>query len=186
MYYLSQSELALVIAYSLVVGIFLGVLWDFFRIMRLARGKYSTDSEYRFIRMWNTLKAKISDVLCFFEDMLFFTAAAVVVCIFLYHANSGKIRGIALSGSLMGFILYYCTVGRLVNAVAEKIINAVRYVLNFLFRHSVLPVCRLLCKLMNYILQKIRKKRLTNQTESYIKKMYDIADNGFGLTDCLN
>lgn len=55
----------------------------------------------------------IVTIVAFIEDILFFTAAACVVAVFAFNANTGVSRGYLLVGAAAGFAAYLATVGRL-------------------------------------------------------------------------
>ncbi|MBQ3182145.1 MAG: spore cortex biosynthesis protein YabQ [Clostridia bacterium] len=116
------------ILYSVFIGFGLGVVYDAFRIIRRA--------------FYIAGKGIVTDIVYFISDILFFIIAAVVSAIFIFHVNNGRIRGIALFGSFMGFVLYYNTVGRLVCAVSDLIIRSVYRTLKFILKAVLLPIWR--------------------------------------------
>ncbi|MBE6631438.1 MAG: hypothetical protein E7623_01920 [Ruminococcaceae bacterium] len=181
MYYLSQKELFFVILYAFFIGMLLGILWDLFRILRMARAMGKRKKLQRVAGCLQKLWQNSSDILTAFEDILFFTLAAVLVCIFLYHANSGKLRGIVVFSSFTGFLFYYFTLGRLVFRLSERIINVLSFLVKTVFKFTFLPVFCLIKKIFLIIYVFMRKKHLTKRTKSYIKKMYGYAENGFGI-----
>jgi hypothetical protein len=133
----SQQLLALALMYSAVVGAALGVLYDVFRVIRVAM-KPSPAMPPGLRAICSTF----GDVLIFFEDIMFSAAAAVVVCVFLFHINDGQVRWFVLAGAGAGFMLYYMTVGRLVIMCAEAIINFIRMAIAFILRITIVPAAR--------------------------------------------
>ena len=115
---MSLAPAAWVFLWSVCVGGLLGVCYDVFRIIRIAvpGGK----------------------ALIFLQDLIFFLIAAIVSFLFLLANNQGVIRGYLLAGELLGFVLYYFTVGSLVYKAASAIINLMKKILRVLLRPFVL------------------------------------------------
>lgn len=133
----SQRLLALALLYSAGVGAALGLLYDVFRIMRVAM-KPSPKMPAPLRTVYNI----IGDAIIFIEDILFSIVAAVVVTVFLFHINNGQMRWFVLAGAGIGFALYYMTVGRLVIMCAEAIISFIRAVIHFILRLTLFPASR--------------------------------------------
>lgn len=72
---------------SLLTGIVLLFLYDFFRILRLLVPH----------KKW----------LVFWEDYLFWLLAGVGVFVMIYQVNNGTIRGFSLLAILLGMLLYH-------------------------------------------------------------------------------
>jgi spore cortex biosynthesis protein YabQ len=133
----SQRLLALALLYSAGVGAVLGVLYDVFRIMRVAM-KPSQKMPAGLRAVYNV----IGDAIIFFEDILFSIVASVVVTVFLFHINNGQVRWFVLAGAGIGFALYYITVGRLVIMCAEAIISFIRALIHFILSLTLFPAAR--------------------------------------------
>ncbi len=167
------------ILYAVLIGMALGVIYDVFRI----------------IRMWVSVPGIISDrkkekehkstffvnTVVFICDILFFLITAVISAIFIFHVNNGRIRGIALAGSLLGFVAYYNTVGRLVTMISGFIIRGVYFIFRFILNGIILPCVGFLKKILNgilsfitmtdgYLLTWFRTKRLIYKAGKGFKK----------------
>ena len=69
----------------------------------------------------------IVTIVAFVEDILFFTAAAAcVVAVFVFNANTGVSRGYLLVGAAAGFAAYLATVGRLTWLLGGAVMDAIR------------------------------------------------------------
>ncbi len=147
---------------SIALGALLGACYDVFRILRIA------------------VPHRAGVVLA--EDILFSVICAAATFLFLVSVDSGRIRVFALIGELVGFALYYCTVGALVIGISKWIIHAVRWLFALLWRIFAAPVLRFIkfcCgffsgiakNLANYI--KIRAKN----SNIYLKKCKHILYN---------
>lgn len=88
---------------SCLTGAFLGVLYDIFRILRIALPH--------------------SRIAVFFEDFLFCLVWSLSLMMLATVSARGELRLFFAIGSLLGFILYLVTVGRLVIASAGKFIS---------------------------------------------------------------
>ena len=114
---------------ALALGGVLGLIYDVFRISRLA--------------------FRLPAALIAAEDILFYLISGVVLFSYLMEASSGEVRGFILIGAFLGWLLYYFTAGRLVMALSGKLIAAFKKII----RLVLLPVIWIL-----QFLQKIGRK----------------------------
>lgn len=133
----SQKVLALALLYSAGVGAALGVLYDVFRIIRVAM-KPSPGMPAALKSVYDV----IGDTVIFAEDILFSVSAALVVTVFLFHINDGQLRWFVLAGAGTGFTLYYVTIGHLVILCAEAIISFIRMIIRFVLSLTVIPAIK--------------------------------------------
>ncbi len=168
----SQGRLLYILFVSLVLGVFLGVVYDVFRIRRIS---YSVGKEKL---KKNNIRERIETAIIAFEDVLYSLICSIVVCIFIFHTNSGKFRALALFGALSGFYIYYKTVGRLVIACSERIIRFVKYILRKIYTIFLLPLLHIVKFLI-----KITIGRLFSIVFTYIRLRSDmrLAEKGLGL-----
>lgn len=136
----NYGEIYTYIFYSVGIGALIGIVYDIFRIIRIAstvpvvlRGE-KHQKEYR--------SGIVVNIIVFVCDILFFLIAAVISAIFIFYANNGRIRGIALFGSLCGFTAYYNTIGRLVTMVSTSVIRFIYSIFHFIRCCMVLPLLR--------------------------------------------
>lgn len=141
----NYSDIYPFIAYSTAIGILLGVIYDFFRIIRMAFILKSKGERSGFL----------INCVVFICDVTFFIISAVICAIFIFYVNNGRIRGIAIFGSLIGFIAYYNTVGRLVTSVSGALIRGICYILTFTANNVLMPVIRGIFKSLTYIVKRI-------------------------------
>ena len=120
-------------------GVFLGFVYDFFRLCRIARNenillgkKEIHRSKFSNVDMEPTKddgnsKKKIFDaVLVFIEDIIFFIIVSVVEILTTYYVNNGEIRIYCLLSSYAGFMTYQKTIGIAIIFFSKKIV----YLLN--------------------------------------------------------
>lgn len=129
---ISVSEQALDFLLACLLGVGLGVLYDVFRIIRLA--------------LWH------GKLIVAIQDILFWTAAAVCTFLFQLVNSDGQIRFYILLGELLGFTVYYFTVGILVFSASRLIIDLIKRILRFLYRILIRPFV----KVFVFIFQKIK------------------------------
>ena len=117
----SYDQIYTYILYAFTVGIGIGVIYDLFRIVRMAfTMPWVMSAKYK----KTAYKSRFGvDMAVFICDVLFFVITAAISAIFIFYVNNGRIRGIALTGSLVGFILYYNTLGRLVTLISGGILR---------------------------------------------------------------
>lgn len=160
-----QSKIALILLYSFILGASLGLVYDFFRIKRVA---------YR--QKTNKIKKAAENILVFFDDLVYWLICSVTVCIFLFYFNSGRARGISLFVMVTGFLTYYFTVGRLVIRFSEYIIGLFYKVLRKIygiFLRPLLIILKLLCKITLY--------RIYLYIFTFVKKEYAFKGSGDGF-----
>lgn len=129
MAYSSLREQGIIILYSLLFGVGIGIIYEFFRFLRV----FFTFSAQKRTNKHIFLK----NIGIFFQiilDLLFSIVYTILVVIFIYGANDGKIRYYLLLFAVIGFALYYFTVGRLISAAENFLASLVYKVLSALFR----------------------------------------------------
>lgn len=109
---------------SMLLGACLMLLYDAFRILRMAAP----------MPAWAVLV----------QDIVFFAACAVATFLFLVSANDGEVRLFTLLGEALGALLCALTVSQVVMACSKAIHAAVRAVLRFVWKVFLRPVYLLL------------------------------------------
>jgi spore cortex biosynthesis protein YabQ len=94
---------AVTLGVSVVLGVFLFLLYDLLRIWRrlIPHGT-----------VWIAI-----------EDMVYWLISTVAVFVMLYAANDGKVRGYALGGIVCGMLFYYGRFSRLVIRINVKLLK---------------------------------------------------------------
>ena len=160
---------------SLAVGIALGVLYDIFRISRLFLTLPSECTSTRYYRMLprvkifaeskqvtgdidaepDALSIRLNNfavgVVAFVEDITYFSLSAVILSVFLYNLNTGKVRGFVLIGAFCGFMLYLLTVGRVTLFFGELIVFLIRSAASFVFLRLLLPLTKTIYRFVSFI-----------------------------------
>ena len=121
----------------------------------------------------------LTDIVVFMCDVLFFILAACVSAVFIFHVNNGNIRGIALTGSLVGFIIYYNSVGRLVTLVSTFIIKGIYFIIRFILKRVLLPLLNSICRFFTFALRSFCKLDSYLFTKRTVRRMILSAKRGF-------
>jgi hypothetical protein len=154
---------------SALIGMVLGIIYDIFRILRIARQPYIMPEGklYELIKI-PTKKIKprknkfrkifiFSDnLITFAEDIIFWIIASFSMVLFIYHANGGVIRIYFIIFYFIGAALYFFTIGKITIYFSVRIIFLVRCLLYWSFYIIIYPV-RLLFRLMKNIVNFIFK-----------------------------
>ncbi len=144
MYTVDQSEQTLIFLASLGVGFILGIMYDFFRALRLAFSK-----------------GKVATIVF---DLLYFFFVALLSYMFILAANKGEVRSYIIIGELLGAVFYYFALGLVVVKltdhfvkVLKKFFSIVLKVVTFPFRQLKKLFTKLFNK-MNLFFKKNEKK----------------------------
>lgn len=132
---------------SCLLGMCLGIVYDIFRISRLA--------------------VKTCNIIIFIEDLLFFIIVTISSFVYLIANNEGVMRGFLLIGELLGAILYFSSLSIAIMKAAQNIINAVKAFFIFLYKLTIKPIIRLFLfifkiskKIYHLIIKKIKFKKV--------------------------
>ncbi len=147
------------ILFFVIPGLFFGILYDAFRILRLLyenqEGSIVSDLRKHFFpnasdRIQLTPNRKRTErALIIAEDILFCLICALTEVLLFYHLNDGLIRVYGLILSLLGLILYRLTLGRLVLYCAKKLKSAIRRCIYIFFCILLTPWFRIYHKIKN-------------------------------------
>lgn len=142
-----------VLAYSFVCGVFLAVLYDFFRLFRIACGHGALPpSLARFSNVKLPLSPRVrlraspnrgkraGYAAVLVTDILYFLLAAAVFSVFIAHTNNGKIRWYYLLMLAFGAFFYRATVGKAVFALLCAMVLALRVTVKSLISIAGIPV----------------------------------------------
>ncbi|MBQ0098375.1 MAG: spore cortex biosynthesis protein YabQ [Oscillospiraceae bacterium] len=120
----SLSEQTLYFLYSIVLGLILGVVYDFTRLIRSGTN--------RFLRI-------------FFADILFFSVSAFLTVLYSLPFNDGTVRAFIFFGEIVGFLIFRLTAGEITSKIYPKII--------FLFQKFTRAVEKFLIYFFNLVLK---------------------------------
>lgn len=160
--------------WSFAVGILFGAVYDLLRIRRVAfRLPRKKDGEKAgkvvsfFRRHWE----KTDTVLIFFEDLIFSLFCTVTLILLDFRLYFGVPRWYSAAAALLGFLLYYVTVGKLVIRSAERLISLLRRAVGFLLLHTLFPVLRIVKSAWEALKRRRERKRRIRYTRKEEKRM---------------
>lgn len=110
---MAQNQAYLFIVFSLT-GVVIGLLFDFFRILRRS--------------------FKTSNIITYFEDVLFWILTGVLILYNVWYFNNGEIRIYMFLGIIMGVLIYMLTLSNIIISLLSKILNSIVKVLELPFR----------------------------------------------------
>jgi spore cortex biosynthesis protein YabQ len=121
-YIQGMAEQTEIFFYSLGFGFLLGILYDVFRILRLIISR--------------------SKAFVLFMDLLYFAVCSLLIFCFMLVADSGKVRLYTAGGQLIGWLIYYFSLG----TVAIRLTNGVTAFLRRIIRRIFGKVRKLFAK----------------------------------------
>ena len=136
---ISQITLAIMLFYSFLFGIAVGVFYDLNRIVRVFFGVRYTKRAYgrlygirlpiskREIVMGKS-KGFLQSLVINLGDLLCVLVAAIGLILINYGYNSGRFRFFTVAALIVGFLLYRFGIGRLVILITEPVAFICKYV----------------------------------------------------------
>lgn len=179
MFNITQQQLFILLLYSATVGVALGVVYDVFRIFRVAFAPQSQDGVNSARKRKSKYSLVFHDAIIFLQDIIFWIIVAVVTILFTFMANRGQVRLFALAGQLAGFTIYYLTLGRLVYSIAERIIKVIKQVLYWIRCKVIMPIVRLALRVYKKVTCKLTHRYLVLYTKLEMTKAKTSALKGF-------
>ena len=149
--YLDVSNQGLQFIYSLLLGTGLGIIYEVFRILRIA--------------------FNFKNIAIFIQDLVYFFIISPIIFVFLLNTTYGKVRIYILVGTFLGFLLYYFTLGVFVRKISVLIIGFIKLCLEKICRYIFTPIF----KFIQFIFMSIKKllKHLQNRLKIvYNKNVY--------------
>ena len=130
---------------ALILGVFLCIIYDFFRIIRRI--------------------VKKGTIITGIEDVIFFIFSAIVIFVFMYKMNGGIIRIYIFVGIFLGLIIYEEGIGKYVVKYASKLIKKCIEVLKKCFQPIKIVIDRWKNKKRGALIAKKRKKAGKERSE---------------------
>ena len=140
---------------ALGLGIFLGLLYDLFFLLRalfgadvgrrgstpLSRLHYPLLPADFGQKQPNGLRRGVGMAVTFLFDFLYAVCGGICFLLFTYWQNDGIFRLYYLVAAALGFFLYYVSLGRVFSACFSSLLFLVRLVLAYVFLFVRVPVC---------------------------------------------
>jgi len=148
--FFNVSEQTMFFLWSCVIGAFLGVVFDMFRVARII--------------------FKHNRTAVFIEDTLFVVFSSLVIFTYCTEAVRGEIRGFIIAGVILGFILYIITVGTIVVTITKKIVLFIIKILCAIYNKICRPIIKLIVKMYLKIKNKIVQNAIKLKKQTKNKK----------------
>lgn len=159
---ISASNQSIIFLQACLLGGIIGALYDVFRVLRLA--------------------FKTNKYIILIQDLIFFILAAILTFVFLLINGDGQIRIFVIIGEILGFIIYFFTIGVIVVKSSRFIINVIKTILMFLYKILIKPFV----KIFIFIFSKfraffnkfsIKSKKILKNRNLHLKKKYNMLYN---------
>lgn len=129
----------------IILGIFIGVIFDFFRILR------------------KSIKTK--DIITYFQDITFWSIVCILLLYFIYRFNNGEIRFFIFIGIIIGNAFYLLT-------ISKKFININLTIFNFFKKIFEKIIFKPLKNIIHFFV-KLCKKIIKIIKKSIIDKVFE-------------
>lgn len=133
---MAQNQAYLFLVFSLT-GVVIGILFDFFRILR------------------KTIKT--SNLITYIEDILFWILTGLLILYNIWYFNNGEIRVFLFLGIILGVLIYMSTLSSIVIKTFTKILKTIIKVLELPFK-TIIVVFRKIITSIHVIFINITKK----------------------------
>lgn len=133
---MAQNQAFLFLVFTLT-GVIIGVLFDFFRILR------------------RTIKT--SNVITYIEDVLFWILTGLLILYNIWYFNDGEIRIFMFLGIIMGVLIYMSTISSILIKIFTKLLRAILKVLEIPFK-AITSFFRKIITILSNIFTKYTKK----------------------------
>lgn len=133
---MAQNQAYLFLVFSLT-GVIIGILFDFFRILR------------------RTIKT--SNFITYVEDILFWILTGFLILYSIWYFNNGEIRIYMFLGIILGVLIYMLTLSSILIKIFSKLFRILINMLELPFK-TIISVFRKLITAIEKIFIKITKK----------------------------
>ena len=157
---ISPLALSILLISSFLWGGLIGVLNDANKMIRVFLcGESFYERHEKMIRFFKLKKIKKKalflnktyiNVLIFIQDVFSIIIATVGLVLLNYYYNDGYFRLFTFFAFVLGFVIYYFTIGKIVVAFSEYIIFALKTVVLYLVFFLMWPIKRLLALALHY------------------------------------
>ena len=141
---MAQNQAYLFLAFSLT-GVIIGILFDFFRILR------------------RTIKT--SNFITYIEDILFWILTGFLILYNIWYFNNGEIRIYIFLGIILGVLIYMLTLSSILIKIFSKILRTLINILELPFK-TIISLFRKIITAIEKFFTKITKK-LTNKKGNF-------------------
>lgn len=150
---------------AFICGAAMGAFYDLLRISRVFLGYHyisekSTVLQSKFVKKFSVKKNQevrkhlYFKLVLFFEDIIFLAASAIVFVLILFYGNDGIFRSVTFIAFLLGFVVYYLTLGKINVLFFDVLVILLRTLACYIFHYMFLPI-KFIVKNIIVLFQKI-------------------------------
>lgn len=110
---MAQNQAYLFLVFSLT-GIIIGIIFDFFRILRKS--------------------FKTSNIITYIEDIIFWILTGFIILYAIWFFNNGEIRTYIFLGIIMGILVYMVTLSSIIIKLFTKILTIIKQIFIKIFK----------------------------------------------------
>lgn len=197
---ISPIRLFFLLIWSFGLGVGVGLLYDFHRLIRMLFGvRYSKNRPTKlYTKPLPIVKRPLAEIRCgkvkniilyiliFFQDVFLCCASAAGIVILNYTFNDGRFRFYTVIALCLGFFVYYYTVGKLVMFLSEWIFFCLRATFSIFFYLLSRPwvmffhfLGKIVKKMRSNLQKTIANKRKKVYNIHKVKKCFEAAEHGF-------
>ncbi len=188
---ISPYKLMLLLIYSFLFGISVGVFNDINKLVRVFFGaRYEKASRKTLSPKKSRAGRILYATLIFLQDILLFIYMGVGVVVLNYYLNRGSFRVYTVFGLVFGFALYYFTLGRAVIYLGQTLILFLKGVISKVLGILITPFLKLIegviwlfKKLCEKITYPIAKRRALRYNKVKKAELISLARVGFFTSD---
>jgi len=172
-----------ILVYSVICGVFVGAVYEIFRLFRLTFFKAeqkkassqikqlpkTSDETQILLRSVRVSEYGAGQILTAVCDVLFFLICGIIVSVLIFHTNGGEIRWLSLAGCALGFSLYMFTLGKLVPKLYVKIKDTFIRIFLKIIRILLYPIVKIF-KRINAHLRPLRARKKAKRIICYITR----------------
>ena len=134
-----QNQAYLFLVFSLT-GVAIGILFDFFRILR------------------RTIKTV--NIVTYIEDVLFWGLTGVLILYNIWYFNNGEIRVYMFLGIILGTLIYMSTLSNIVVKVFTRILSTIIKILELPFKTIITIFRKIITAILSFFTQYIKKLKI--------------------------
>ena len=138
---MAQNQAYLFLVFSLT-GVIIGILFDFFRILRIS--------------------IKTPNIITYIQDILFWILTGIIVLYSIWYFNNGELRIFVLLGLILGVLIYITTLSNIIVKIFTKVLVFFINIFKVPFKilHNLInKIITIISVLSNKITKKIKIKK---------------------------
>ncbi len=134
-----QNQAYLFLVFSLT-GVAIGVLFDFFRILR------------------RTIKT--ANIITYIEDILFWVLTGILILYNIWYFNNGEIRIYMFLGIILGVLIYMSTLSNIVVKLFTRILGIIIKVLELPFKTIIAVFRKIITIILSFSIKYVKKIKI--------------------------